>query len=314
MVPQISAQAQHEGTVAIDWVRGPDVPLPRGGYFAAWYRNGLWVGGGSYWKDGKKLWTDETSFFDPNANAWSTLESIPRRIGYGAIAVVANDLYLLGGVDGDGNLNRDIYRLHSGQWRKVGISPAGFVYPAFSTIGSKVYIFGGSTSASDVTKATNDAWVYNARSGEWSKLEAIPGPPRQIFSGAAVGEKIYLFGGLTQKEGEKIANLDDAYCLDTKTGKWTRIRKLPQAMRAFWAQTNGHSVYLLGGYSESGLDTVYRYSPSSDSYELVSTLPQPLMDTKFIYNEGKFYGASGEDKLMSRFPGLVIGTLDKSPE
>jgi N-acetylneuraminic acid mutarotase len=313
MVPQISAQAQHEGTVAIDWVRGPDVALARGGYFGAWYRNGLWIGGGSYWKEGKKLWTDEASSFNPKTNTWSTMKPIPRRIGYGATAVVANDLYLFGGVDGDGNLNRDMYRLHGDQWLKVGVSPAGFVYPAFATIGFKVYIFGGSTSATDVTKATNDAWVFNSKSGEWSKLEAIPGPPRQTFSGTAVGEKIYVFGGVTQKEGEKIANLDDAFCLDTKTGKWSPIKKLPQAMRAFWAQSDGKSVYLLGGYSEDGLDSVYRYSPSSDSYMLVSTLPQPLMDTKFIYNDGKFYGASGEDKLMSRFPGLVIGTLNKSP-
>jgi N-acetylneuraminic acid mutarotase len=308
-----SARAQHEGTVVIDWVRGPDVPLPRGGYFAAWYENGLWIGGGSYWKDGMKLWTDETSFYDPKKNAWSILEPIPQRIGYGVTAVIGKDLYLLGGVDADSNLNRDIYKLHAGQWRKIGKSPAGFAYPAFATIGPKIYVFGGSASATDVTKATNDAWVYNAKTGEWSKLEAIPGPPRQIFSGTALGAKIYVFGGVTQKTGEKIANLDDAFCLDTKTGKWTRIKKLPQPMRAFWAQSDGKSIYLIGGYNEGGLDSVYRYSPLSDSYELVSTLPQPLMDTKFLYHNGRFFGASGEDKLASRFAGLVIGTLDENP-
>jgi hypothetical protein len=82
---------------------------------------------------------------------------------------------------------------------------------------------------------------------------------------------------------------------------------MPAAMRAFWATSDGSSVYLIGGYSDAGLDNVIRYSPKRDEYEFVSKLPQPLMDTKFIYNKGTFYGASGEDKLVSRFPGIVIG-------
>jgi N-acetylneuraminic acid mutarotase len=302
----LMAQSANE---TISWSRGPDISLPRGGYFAAWYKGGLWIAGGSYWKNGEKLWTDETSFYDPKSKSWSMLKPIPRRIGYGITAVIGKDLYLLGGADSEGNLNRDIYRLRAGQWRTVGKSPAGFVFPAFAVIGSKIYVFGGSASATDVTKATNDTWVYNAETHRWSRLEAIPGPPRQIFSSAAIGKTIYVFGGVTQEPGEQFANLDDAYRLDTRTGKWIPLKKLPRPMRAFWAVSDGSFVYLVGGYGDSGLDTVYRYSPLSDSYELVSTLPQPLMDTKFIYNDGIFYGASGEDKPASRFQGLVIGSI-----
>src|SRR3990170_2616375 len=81
--PDLTIHSQGVKATAIDWVRGPDMPQPRGGYFAAWYQNGLWIAGGSYWKDGEKLWTDETSFYDPKSKAWSTLKPIPRRIGYG---------------------------------------------------------------------------------------------------------------------------------------------------------------------------------------------------------------------------------------
>jgi N-acetylneuraminic acid mutarotase len=158
-----------------------------------------------------------------------------------------------------------------------------------------------------VTKATNTTWIYDTKNNEWKSSEPFPGEPRQIFSGAAIGKQIYIFGGVTQKPAEQFHNLDDAYRFDIKTKKWHSIKKMPTPMRAFWAVSDKSSVYLIGGYSDMGLDTVIRYSPKRDEYELVSKLPQPLMDTKFIYNKGKFYGASGEDKLVSRFPGIVVG-------
>jgi len=304
LVSFVEAQEQR-----IAWTRATDIPLPRGGYFAAWYNDGLWLAGGSYWKDGKKLWTNEASLYDPKTNAWSSVKPIPKAIGYGATASIGKEIYLFGGTDEAGNLNKDVYRLRNGEWDKIGESPTGFIYPAYATVGKKVYIFGGSASPGDVTTATNDVWVYDTKTNKFERGAPFPGAPRQTFSAAAIGRDIYMLGGVTQRTGEKFHNLDDAYRLDTKTGKWSEIRKMPIAMRAFWAGTDGESIYLIGGYAEGGVDTIYRYSTKTDSYELVSRLPQPLMDTKFIYNKGKFYGASGEDKLVSRFPGLVIGTL-----
>lgn len=298
-------------TMKIDWKRAEDVPLPRGGYFAAWTDGGLWIAGGSYWKDDKKLWTNEASSFDPKTGKWTAAGTIPKAFGYGVTANIDGDIYIMGGADGEGKPNRDIYRLRGGEWAKIGETPAAFVYPAYSSVGSSIYVFGGSSDPADVTLSTNDTHIYDTKTATWSKGEPLPGAAREIFSAAAVGTDIYVFGGVTQKKGEEIANLGDAYRFDTAAGKWSPVKDLPVKMRAFWAGTDGENVFLIGGYSDAGLDSVYQYSPKTDEYELVSKLPQPLMDTKFIYNDGHFYGASGEDKLRSRFPGLVIGTIDK---
>lgn len=303
-----TGQATNEQMI-IDWKRGEDIPLARGGYFAAWQNGGLWLAGGSYWKDGKKLWTDEASFYDPRTGKWSNRKPIPKAFGYGVTAAIGKDIYLLGGAGADGQPNREIYRLHKGRWDKAGESPAAFVYPAYATVGTKVYVFGGSSSATDVTGSTKNMWIYDTSSNRWESGPPIPGEPRQIFSAAPVGKDIFVFGGLTQKAGEPPHNLDDAYRFNTKTNTWTRITKMPVAMRAFWAGSDGKFVYLIGGYADAGLDTVYRYSPTKGDYEIVSKLPQPLMDTKFIFAKGTFYGASGEDKLASRFQGIVIGRV-----
>lgn len=298
-----------EKTEKIVWERGENIPLARGGYFAEWLDGGLWLAGGSYWKDGQKLWTTEVSHYDPESKKWSTREPLPKAFGYGVTARVGRSLYLLGGVDADGAPNKQIYKLTDGKWSVIGMSPGVFIYPAYAVVGKNVYIFGGSPSPSDVTKATADTWIYDTEANVWEKGPPIPGEPRQIFSSAAVGKYIYVFGGVTQKADEEIRNLDNAYRFDTDRKTWSEIGAMPVAMRAFWAGTDGKHVYLLGGYSDAGLDMVYRYNPNEDAYANVSKLPQPLMDTKFIYRNGKFYGASGEDKLASRFEGLVIGTL-----
>ncbi len=299
------------GNGQIIWTRDTDIPLARGGYFAEWLNGGLWLAGGSYWKDGKKLWTTEASFYDPKTKTWSTVNPIPKAIGYGVTAKVGKDLYILGGADGDGNSNLDVYRLRNGNWTKIGESPQGFVFSAYTTVGSKIYIFGGSPSAADITQSTNETLIYDTKTKKWEKTNPIPGATRQIFSANSIGKNIYVFGGVRQEKGEPIKNLDDAYQFNTQTKIWTSIKKMPVSMRAFWAGSDGKNIYLIGGYSDNGLDTVYRYSPTKNDYELVGNLPQPLMDTKFIFNGGKFYGASGEDKPMSRFTGLVIGSLKK---
>ncbi|MGD9562429.1 MAG: Kelch repeat-containing protein [Pyrinomonadaceae bacterium] len=299
-------------TMHIEWTRASDIPLPRGGYFAAWHDGGLWLAGGSYWKDGKKLWTAETSFYNPQTGKWSRMKPLPKAFGYGVTAVIGGDIYLLGGVDSEGNANKEMYRLRNRQWSKVGESPAAFIYPAYAVVGKKVYIFGGSSSATDVSQATSKAWVYDTASKKWNNLPPIPGDPREIFSASAVGKHVYVFGGLTQRPGEQPSNLNDAYRFDLVRRKWEPIKKLPIAMRAFWAGTDGRDIYLIGGYADAGLDTVYRYSPERDSYELISKLPQPLMDTKFIFNKRIFYGASGEDRPASRFSGLVVGRLTRT--
>ena len=142
MMTTIFASLIENKNEQIVWIRDTNIPLPRGGYFAAWHNGGLWLAGGSYWKDGKKLWTDETSFYSPKTKSWTKLNPIPKAFSYGATAQIGKDLYLFGGADGDGNLNKDVYRLRNGNWSKIGESPNGFVYPAYTTVDSKVYIFG----------------------------------------------------------------------------------------------------------------------------------------------------------------------------
>jgi N-acetylneuraminic acid mutarotase len=296
----------------IQWSRGPDLPLPRGGYYAAWYSGGLVIAGGTYWKEGKKYWTDQGHFYGPVANKWSQWIALPRALAYGEMVEVNGNLYLLGGSD-EKKIYRDIYRLTGNRWVHAGEMPAALVYFAAVPLMQRIYVLGGNLDVNDLTTGSTQAWYFDLIEKKWQTIDPVPGPPRLIHAGAALGKSIYIFGGASQKKGEPLKNLDDACRFDTDSGRWTRLNRTPVAARAWWAMPVGEdSIYLFGGYSEQFLDHVYRYDVERDNYEKIANLPLPLADIKFFHHDGIFYGAGGEDQKASRFSGTLIGRLKES--
>ena len=290
----------------ITWSRGPDLPLPRGGYYAAWFQGGLLVAGGTYWKDGKKLWTDDVSLFEPRSNQWTKWNSLPHPLAYGSMVQANHKLYLFGGSD-EKSLYSDVYESQGKEWIRIGDAPFKSVYTAAVGNSSYIYVFGGGASVNDLTLTTNQAWKFNIKTKEWKKLEAVPGPPRVLHAAAIQGNFIYIFGGATQKPGHDLVNLSDAYRFDIQRERWTTLKPAPLPTRAWWATADNESIYLFGGYSDDFLDHVYEYDSDRDEYHLISRLPLPLCDAKFFFNDGRFYATSGEDKGGSRFSGTLIG-------
>lgn len=295
----------------ITWKRGPDIPLPRGGYFAAALQGGVLVAGGAHWQAGEKLLTDRVDFYNPHSGKWSQWPSLPEPLAYGGMVRIDGTLYLMGG----GNLTepqRKVYKLVHREWVTVAQTPVPLFFTSAVSVGSRVYLLGGTPEIDDLSKGTNEVWMADVRDWKWKRLPPFPGAPRTIHGAAAAGSSVYLFGGVRQRKGGPLQNLDDAYRLDTLTETWTTLKSGPQQVRAWWAEAVDEDVYLLGGYSDGFLDTVYRYDPAKDEYTLVSNFDPGLADTKFIHHQGTFYGISGEDKGKSRFPGLLLGTLPRN--
>ncbi len=54
---------------ALRWKLGRDLPLPKGGYGSGFLDGKLILAGGTHWKDGQKLWLDETVAYDPQGRS-----------------------------------------------------------------------------------------------------------------------------------------------------------------------------------------------------------------------------------------------------
>lgn len=292
----------------IIWSRGPDVPLPRGGYGLARYKDGFVLVGGTFWQDKKKHWTEDASFFDPASSRWGSLRPLPRPLAYGVLVDLGGALYLLGGCD-DKQVYRDLLRFKDNRWDRVGEIPAPLVYSAAAVLHGKIYQTAGSLDVNDLTTGTRKTWIYDPNSGRWTGGPDVPGPPRLLHAVATLGDSLYLFGGCTQKPGGPLTDLADAYRLDQGAKQWESIKQLPLPVRAAGIAVAQGSIYLFGGYSEKFLDRVYRYDAAKNEYTLVSRMPVALADTRFAFAGGRFYGATGEDAGGSRFAGLLIGRM-----
>ena len=74
---------------------------------------------------------------------------------------------------------------------------------------------------------------------------------------AALGGKLYVFGGLTG-EGTSTKFYASVYVYDPLTNVWTRLTDLPQAIAGASAEEFGGNIYLIGGSTKTAsLNTTY---------------------------------------------------------
>ncbi|CAI9089995.1 OLC1v1024665C1 [Oldenlandia corymbosa var. corymbosa] len=159
--------------------------------------------------------------------------------------------------------------LIQGKWVKVdqkGIGPGARSSHAITMVGEKVYAFGGEFTPR--VPVDNKLYVFDLTEKTWSVADAtgdIP-PPRVGVAMAAVGDKIYVFGGRdgTHKE------LNELYSFDTSTNKWTLLSSGetgPQSRSYHSIAADDQRIYVFGGCGVSGrLNDLWSYDVSEGKW------------------------------------------------
>ncbi|XP_043692125.1 tRNA wybutosine-synthesizing protein 2/3/4 [Telopea speciosissima] len=126
-----------------------------------------------------------------------------------------------------------------------------------SVIGQYVFIIGG---RGDPTKILDDVWVLDTDKNKWTLLECNRNIfyPRHRHAAAAVGSKIYVFGGLNN---EMICS--SMHVLNTENSRWSNISILgewPCARHSHSLVAKGSQLYMFGGYDgEKPLGDLYSF-------------------------------------------------------
>lgn len=138
------------------------------------------------------------------------------------------------------------------------------------TSGGKIYHLGGAYKGPDRGKVS----VYDPMTDVWEDGPRMPVPVIDA-QGAAMGEKIYVFGGRRFPRSPALAILQ---VLDTSTGTWSQLASAPLAIADAVAAAMADQLYVIGGRtnrpngSPSGslrlADTLQIYDPASDSWQL----------------------------------------------
>jgi len=125
-----------------------------------------------------------------------------------------------------------------------------------SSIGHDLYIFGGVIHEGNADPIECDELlVFNSEKSLWRKLATSGDVPlsRVGATMSAVGNKLYLFGGLNNEHGW----LDDVHVFDTDSNCWERAEvngRGPSQRDKLCSTVVGEKIYLFGGFGPQNLD------------------------------------------------------------
>jgi N-acetylneuraminic acid mutarotase len=272
----------------------------------------LVVAGGAYWKDGSKHYTSETIAYSPSIGKWVRLPFLPVAGAYGASAVVNGELLIAGGANEKGAL-KDCFRLvkTNGKfvWKRLRDLPRPVFGAQGAAIGRKFYIIGGAPGMDEVGIMGAESRMFVLNLDTLNLRESVSIHGRVGSAVAAVGNKLFVFGGYGVHDGI-LGNFGDAWCY--ANGSWKRLKDMPIPAR--WTAAlalDDRRIGLFGGYGEGFLDKVWVYDTKTDSYTPSDPLPIPLANPAVGIINGTIYLAGGEDLQRHRTDALFIGPISE---
>ena len=144
---------------------------------------------------------DEAEVYDPNADGWQPLPSMPTARQWFAAAAVAGKIYAIGGFDGAGGCGTvEAYDPLSGAWTRMTSLSVARNHHTATVVDGKIYVLGGiATTDNDVYGASTDRVdVYDPAADSWQQLASMPSV-RSLHVAAVLDGKIYVIGGMTSR-------------------------------------------------------------------------------------------------------------------
>ena len=149
-------------------------------------------------------------------------------------------------------------------------------------LGGYIYAIGGQTTAT--AGYTNLVEKYNPATDTWSTVKSM-NYPRSYFGSVVYGGKIYAFGGASTNGA--LTNSIEVY--DPSTNLWTTIAAvLPVAMKGLTATLidGTNLVYILGGFTTTMCNTVYRFNLTTNAVSAMASLPVAISNHNAFYFNG----------------------------
>jgi N-acetylneuraminic acid mutarotase len=216
--------------------------------------------------------TGESFKYDIATNKWANVAPVPIGVGSAAVGVLDKKIWLVGGwKSGKGGTGLTTtgevfeYDVDVDKWTahpSIPLpQPRDHAGPA--VINSTLYIVGGRVGSPTANRDTVFSLNLASPDRKWTELAKLPFV-RGGISAAAVGNKIYAFGGEGNFQSPK-GVFGDAFVYDVGTNKAEVLGKMTVPRHGFGAVTVGQEIYLPGGGLRMGggeaTDTMEAYVP-----------------------------------------------------
>ena len=323
--------------ITLAWQIGPNTPIPWKGGATALFGEEIVIAGG-LWMPGRK---NLAYAYNIQTRQYHEIAPPPYETAYTQGVSDGEFLYLLGGRSA-GRRVAKLGRGAGGSWRWTEIEAlpeaegAGRWLAAAGIVpGRWLFLVAGHPTGTQSEVRGRPAlpdWrlPLDRPGARWERMAAYPGGPRALLASAALGGKLYVFGGShpdpTVREihlrlakefrleapYNGVPNYRDAYCYDPERDRWRPIRRLPFPMSGGSAVVlDERHILLMGsadvrtfrvGHAQGSSDPFWRgygdlilcYDIASDQYARVGVMAYGVATCPWIRDGARLYGFGGE--------------------
>lgn len=236
---QVFRPAKQNGQVGGEWHDA--APLPRGlnHVGAVGYRGKLYTFGGFSEQNGAAV--GDANVYDPATNRWSPIARLPHPLGSVSVAVLGDEIHLVGGRDQHSDGTHLVYDPAANRYLERAPLPVGRDHMGLVGFEGRLYAVGGRIN----TPAHNTSYldVYDPAANSWTSGPAMP-TARSGMAVALYFGKIFALGGEQSGMSTAFAT-NEAY--DPSTESWAEFAPLPQGLHGTGAAVIGPRLYVPGG-------------------------------------------------------------------
>jgi N-acetylneuraminic acid mutarotase len=201
--------------------------------------------------------------YDPATNGWTPKAEIPnprpglggpnRGLGAMGVAVIGNEIYLAGGLNGSNGsdaLAMDTfikYNPATNSWTTLPNMPTARDHLAVVAVGGKLHAIGGRDI--DIDSPTTTHEMFDPASGQWTPRAPLPSARGGMGAGVLNG-KIIVYGGEGPNNSGWIWASTDEY--DPGTNSWRTLASMGVARHGTSGATLNGAIYAPGGGESAG--------------------------------------------------------------
>jgi len=247
-----------------EWQRLASVPQGRHhGAMAALGGRLILTGGFDNLPFGAEDAVGETWIYNPIRDAWAAGPPMPGRRAAHAVAVVADRLYVVGGI-GDDPEKLYAFDPAAASWEVLATSlPTLREHLTAATVDGRIHAIAGRWNGG-VNRTDHE--IYDPASTSWARGADLP-TARSGLGAAVIRGRIHVLGGEDLLAGKVFWEHE---VFDPAAGAWRSESPLPTARHGLVVTMESENLYIIGGGEAAGALTILNLS---DKMEIWSPSP-----------------------------------------
>jgi len=278
----------YEYDPAIDkWAKKKLMPLLSHHVAFTEYRGKIYAFGGFVPQPpGPLAWVpvDNAWEYDPAADSWKALASMPTRRGSPVAAVAGDKIYVIGGATtppGSKETAVNPARPHvslgtveeydppTNSWRQRNSMPTPRNHATAGVVNGKIYVIGGRVGNAFITAGSSNVDTveeYDPATDTWGSARAKTPSARSAMASGVYGGRIYVTGGEGQN-AQMMYTFRALEAYDPASNSWTILPSMPVSRHGLAGAVVGNRLHMVSGSVQSAGTGVEAHADSHDAFE-----------------------------------------------